>query len=316
MTGRAIEQVSASKSGAVKTIPLTKTSRQVVRLPLMMTCVLALSACDPSSFSFPGAGDGTDTAAASPVNVPTIEQDVEAPEVFQATDQALWDGRPSLGGIWVTAPGVRDPERVIIRNASNGRSVIGALYKRERNNPGPSLQLSSEAAAELGILAGQPTEVSVTALRRQEVPDPAAPAVTEATVASGEAAPAAEITATTLDGDPIAETASAAIDRAAASDGAAALNQPTAVPTPTPAPASNLSKPYVQIGIFSIENNARNTATALRNSGLSPTVLAQESRGKKFWRVIVGPATTAAERTRMLRAAKGLGFSDAYAVTN
>ncbi|MFD1808565.1 hypothetical protein ACFSHQ_11940 [Gemmobacter lanyuensis] len=27
-----------------------------------------------------------------------VDRDVEAPEIFQTTDTALWDGRPSLGG--------------------------------------------------------------------------------------------------------------------------------------------------------------------------------------------------------------------------
>lgn len=91
--------------------------------------------------------------------------DVVAPEVFQATEAGLWDGRPSLGGIWVAHPDVTDPEKVLIRNAANGQSVIGALFRRERAMPGPRIQVSSEAAAELGMLAGAPVELSVTALR-------------------------------------------------------------------------------------------------------------------------------------------------------
>ncbi|MFV0490758.1 MAG: SPOR domain-containing protein [Pseudorhodobacter sp.] len=97
------------------------------------------------------------------------EREVEAPEVFQVTDEALWDGRPSLGGIWVASPDATDPERVMLRNPANGRSVAGALFRRERINPGPPLQVSSEAAAALGILAGQPAQLNVTALRREEV---------------------------------------------------------------------------------------------------------------------------------------------------
>ena len=47
-----------------------------------------------------------------------------------------------------------------------------------------------------------------------------------------------------------------------------------------------------------------------------PTVLSQESSGKKFWRVIVGPATSGSERSTLLKKIKGIGFDDAYAVTN
>ena len=104
--------------------------------------------------------------------------DVEAPEVFQVTDTALWDGRPSLGGIWVASADAVDPERVMLENLASGKSVEGALFRRERDNPGPALQLSSDAAEALGILAGQPSEIRVTALRRAEpeVPDEAMPA--------------------------------------------------------------------------------------------------------------------------------------------
>lgn len=94
--------------------------------------------------------------------------EVEAPEVFQANESALWDGRPSLGGIWVASPDAKDPERVVMFNPATGKSVKGALFRRERENPGPRLQLSSDAAEALGVLAGMPTEIEVTALRKQE----------------------------------------------------------------------------------------------------------------------------------------------------
>lgn len=128
-------------------------------------------------------GSAGPAAAAAP-GAPLLERDVEAPEIFRAADEALWDGRPSLGGIWVAAIDVRDPERVIMRNPGNGRSVVGALFRRERVTPGPTLQLSSEAAVALGILAGMPTRIEVIALRE------AAPvAVTPALEASGATVP-------------------------------------------------------------------------------------------------------------------------------
>ena len=113
---------------------------------------------------------GTETAAVTrgETSVRLVDRDVEAPQVFQVSDSALWDGRPSLGGVWVASPDAVDPERVILRNPSNGKFVIGALFRRERLNPGPALQISSDAAAALGILAGQPTEMNVTALRRED----------------------------------------------------------------------------------------------------------------------------------------------------
>ncbi len=75
-----------------------------------------------------------------------------------------------LGGIWVAHPDVSEPERVIIRNPSNGTSVVGALFRRERDVPGPPLQISSDAANALDMVAGEPQELGVTALRREDVP--------------------------------------------------------------------------------------------------------------------------------------------------
>jgi len=284
---------------------------------------LSLAACQPgemlNSITSSLSGGSADPAVEAPQSVQMIERDVEAPEVYDRTDPGLWDGRPSLGGVWIAAPNVADPERVIIRNTTNDNFVIGALFRRERTNPGPPLQLSSDAAAALGILAGAPTQVSVIALRREEIPDPAA--ITLAADAVGDAAPIEAIEATSLD-DPIA-AATAALNRAEAAsvaNGAPAPRPTTseaAIVTTTPAAGQTaLAKPFLQVGIFSIEQNARNTATALRGAGIMPTVLAQESAGKAFWRVVVGPASTSADRTAVLGTIKDLGFEDAYPVTN
>ena len=144
-------------------------------------------------------------AVAGAKSVKLVDRDVEAPEIFQVSDDALWDGRPSLGGVWVASPDAKDPERVILRNAANGKFVIGALFRRERDNPGPKLQISSDAPAALGLLAGQPGKVSVTALRREEAaqtaPDASKPILDAAETVSTE----------TL--DPVAN-AGAAIDKA------------------------------------------------------------------------------------------------------
>jgi rare lipoprotein A len=75
-----------------------------------------VAACtDTAEFVF----GSRDAAAAGPAPDrcrPATERDVEAPEVFDVTDEGLWDGRPSLGGVWVAHPDATDPERVMIRN--------------------------------------------------------------------------------------------------------------------------------------------------------------------------------------------------------
>ncbi len=276
-------------------------------IPMVLVAAVGLTACDENGkfampdFSAPQV-ETADGTARPQQSTQLVERDVEAPDVFQVTSKGLWDGRPSLGGVWVAHPNTKDPERVIIRNAANGKFVIGALFRRERDNPGPPLQVSSDAAEALGLLAGAPTELNVTALRREEAP--AVPV--EATTDFNDPA---EVSETPL--DPI-QGAAAAIDVAETATAAA----PKPQPKPTPAPVSGLKKPFIQIGIFSIEANARRTAERLRADGMLANVLAQNSNGKPFWRVTVGPAPSASDRAAVLAKVKALGFTDAYFVTN
>lgn len=215
-----------------------------------------------------------------------VERDVEAPDVFQVTENGLWDGRPSLGGVWVAYPGDIQPERVIIRNETNNKFVIGALFKRERVNPGPKIQISSDAAAALGILAGKPSMLNVTALRRESVPEATA-------------------------GDESSDGADTSISEIAT----AAIDEVEETPKPTIKTAgSTLDKPYIQLGIFSVQANAENTATSMRTQGIVPLIKEHKLKGKTFWRVIVGPATSKNERGILLKKARDLGFADAYFV--
>nr|WP_233152110.1 SPOR domain-containing protein [Marinibacterium profundimaris] len=271
---------------------------------------LGLAGCS----EFPSLNLVNDSAKAAQGQTQTettlIERDVEAPEVFSVTESGLWDGRPSLGGVWVAHPDVGEPERVIIRNTSNGKFVIGALFRRERDIPGPRLQASSDAAAALGMLAGAPVELNVTALRREEAtPDP----LTEEVVEAEELAAVAAVEATELD-------AVAALEAGEETPSAAAPETVIAVAAPataTPAAvASNLDKPYIQIGIFSVEANANRAADTMRGDGLVPTVYKEEANGKTFWRVVVGPAATRSERSALMKQIKNTGFTDAYAVND
>ena len=284
----------------------------------------------------PPAADGTATTTggtaapvASATSVKLVDRDTEAPEIFQTTDMALWDGRPSLGGVWVASPEAKDPERVIMRNPANGKFVIGALFRRERDNPGPTLQISSDAAAALGMLAGAPAKISVTALRRDEgkptTPSASAPILDAAETVDTEAA------------DPIATTAAAAIDKAdpkaakgaapaaaAATTASAATATTPAKPatttkpaaaattaaaapaTPAPAPAATGSGKLIQIGIFSQEANAKRAVDTLKKAGIAAEIRSESSQGKPFWSVTSrGDAAT-------LGKIKEAGFKDAY----
>lgn len=301
-----------------------------------------------------------------------VERDVEAPEVFSKRDQGLWDGRPSLGGVWVAHPDVDAPERVIIRNRESGQETIGALFKRERMNPGPVFQVSAEAAQAVGMLAGAPTNLEVVALRTEEIrtePEPVAAPVEESAAApetqTAEVAPEQPAVQPAAPADAAAPDTSAPVadapetliampetatprrggflsrlfgrgDRAepeiatAPLDATAPLaNAPAAVvagaplPMPTPlssgasttaAPPSSLDRPFVQIGIFSVESNANGAARTMRNAGLNASVKPGSTQGNSFWRVLVGPATTEAQRGEILAQVRRLGFADAYAV--
>ncbi|WP_093039041.1 SPOR domain-containing protein [Roseovarius azorensis] len=285
--------------------------------------LMVLAGCgEDGQFALFQSGQEQSTGTAARTAAPEmVERDVEAPDVFQVTDMGLWDGRPSLGGVWVAHPDVKEPERVLIRNTANSKSVIGALFRREMSAPGPILQVSSDAAVELGMLAGAPTELDVVALRREKTTVEAPAAADEATE---ELKPAGVIEETTL--DPVAGAA-VAIDAAEVAE--AARSQSVVVPQTRPqtrpqtepsaapqAQAVSVEKPYIQIGIFSLEQNARAASSRLSNAGIVPQVLEQTSQDKTFWRVIVGPVTDTPERTVLLEQIKGLGFADAYPVTN
>jgi len=299
------------------------------RVAFTLCAALALAGCEDGTNPFAAKPKGTETTENTATKTRLVERDVEAPDVFQVAEAGLWDGRPSLGGVWVAYPGIKDPERVIIRNETNDKFVIGALFNRERENPGPKLQVSSDAASALGLLAGAPTKLNVTALRKEEVPvdPPAAPEAKTEALAKPEKIKAEPIA-------PLAESAAAAIDKAEGKPAktpnmkvgdispstAPAQTTTAAVPAPAAKPAakpkSSLAKPFIQIGIFSVEDNANRTGQALRSGGIVPSVLKQTSKGKTFWRVIVGPAGSSAERATLLKKVKGLGYTDAYFVTN
>lgn len=318
---------------------------------------LVLTACMDGS-----ASDTARPAAGAAGQV--IERDVEAPEIFSKRENALWDGRPSLGGVWVAHPDVRAPERVIIRNTENGQETIGALFKRERMNPGPSIQVSADAASAIGMLAGAPTRLEIVALKVEEirpavqpVPQPDAPEPAPAEVAqtapaaetppapavapvaaSPAAQPAADETMIAMPEEasaprrglfgglfgrrqPAAAQADAPIEIAALDDAPAPTAAPSGTP-PMPAPSgapqaptqSQLDRPYIQLGIFSVEANANRARQMAAGAGLTARVVAGQSQGNKFWRVVVGPAATQAEQSQTLARVKGLGFNDAYAV--
>ena len=271
---------------------------------LALAAAALLSGCAATGNPFArtadaAAGPGEPAAAAS-------DRDTEAPEVFQATDLALWDGRPSLGGVWAASPDARDPERVVLRNPGNGKSVVGALFRRERLNPGPPLQISSDAADALGMIAGQPAKISVTALRREAAAKRAGDGAGEADGAGATAA---------LPGDATSPVETKALAPAApvkATGKAPGSAAPFAASAAQPAAgATRMAGGRVQIGIFSVEANARRAAAKLETAGLPAQVVAGRAQDKDFWRLNAGPAPDA---DALLARVKAQGFPDAFVV--
>ncbi|WP_322889497.1 MULTISPECIES: SPOR domain-containing protein [unclassified Yoonia] len=294
--------------------------RRAAVLSYALCGAFALAACgEDGGFGASGArNDSTMNVVGQSRGPVRTQQDVERPDVFSVTDRGLWDGRPSLGGIWVAHPDVRDPERVVIRNPANGQSTVGALFRRERENPGPALQVSSDAAEELGLLAGAPAELSVVALRRVEI-EVAPPPPEDTGEVEGLAAPAA-IEASPL--DPVDVTADAA---ATVTDTATTLSDqgPVEVVLP-PAPVASAEgaapvastslpeAPIAQIGVFSLRANADGAAAALTAAGFGASVINLEAGGRTVWRVVAGPVPDQEALARI----RALGFVDAFVMTS
>ncbi|RWR09374.1 SPOR domain-containing protein [Paenirhodobacter populi] len=305
--------------------------RGSIQVGIMLGMAFALCACTEAP-----------TPGARPAAGAAVSGEVEAPKAYSRTEPGLWDGRPSLGGVWVAHPGVKSPRRVLIRNTENGRSIAGALFRRERNLPGIPLQVSSDAAEALGMLAGAPAKLSIVALERVAAPedkagkppagtaatapnaapaakaDPAAPKASVKTdAAAAKASPQAKADAapqaTPEKADPAAPKASVKTDAAAPQAAREAPEKTPATAAKNPAESATPGH-YVQLGLFGVEANARQAAEALARSDTPGELRKQVSGRKTYWSVVAGPVKTSAEQELLLKKIRGLGYADAYAV--
>jgi len=352
--------------------------RMQARLAVMAAAMLTLAGClEGQDGLFKNKADRPDATADAPRSAGSRDV-LEAPDVFDVTATALWDGRPSLGKVWVAYEGA-DPASVIIRNEENGKVVRGALFRRERFFPGPPFQMSADAAAALGILAGNPTKIHVTALKEVVTAPPPEPEPEAAPAPEAEAAAVAEAPAEAApEAAAIAAAAAAAI--AAPAEGTEAHAEPAppprrpvsegpnapeprlnpvfeAPPEPAPEPdaaaapvaepgaiettdivpaaaaaiaaaeasapaapeaqaekSTGLNRPYIQIGLFSVPENAASVVQKLADNGIIATTIESTAGDRTFTRVIVGPARNLTERAALLKQIKALGFADAFFV--
>ena len=89
----------------------------------------------------------------------------EEPKFLDISASVIWDGSQTLGGNWVSHPNIKSPERVLIKNTTNGRSVVGAVFQQTKNlNKGLSA-ISSDAAKALGVSKNNETKLQIIAIK-------------------------------------------------------------------------------------------------------------------------------------------------------
>ena len=279
----------------------------------IVACAFGLTACvdnTNSSSSEPSAQKQNPSLSSSGKEVP-------APEIFSLSDRAVWDGRPTLGGVWVAHENSRIPTRATITNTANGKSTTGALWSKSKGIPGPAFTISSDMANALGMKAGVPVTIKVVALTKEVVQAPPTPEAepAEATsepTKSAETEPSAEeveekpkrgfrLFGKRKDTPETPEVATTEIEEA-----------PEVKPEPTPTAAGGR---FAQIGLFSEEANANAALKSLQSKGLGGKIVVGKSKaGKSFWRVLAGPASGTAAETKLISDVKALGFKDAFLV--
>ena len=190
---------------------------------------------------------------------------VEKAEILDISASVIWGGEETLGGNWISHPKVQKPERVLIRNISNGKSIVGAVLQQTLNTENSII--SSDAAKTLGINKNEQTKVQIIAVR-----------------AANNTAEKKENTSQ----DFIKNSQNKSV----------------------------LEKPFVQVGIFGVKNNADKTKNKMIDLDLPVTVFNFEIKGKQYWRVVAGPANSSDVRTKMLQTIQTAGFRDAYFVSN
>ena len=229
--------------------------RLIAKFLLVLSFVSTIVGCNPLT-----------NKSKSTKNTSNITLD-EKPEILDLSASVVWDGEQTLGGNWISHPDVDSPERVLIKNISNGKSIVGAIFQQAKKmKTGPAF-ISSDAAKALNIAQNDQTKVQIIAVR---------------------AAERTSITPTIAEPN---KSDSASIE-------------------------TKLSKPFIQVGIFGVENNANKTKDQMLQLDLPVNILDFQIKGKPYWRVVAGPASSSDSRRSMLKTIKSAGFTDAYFISN
>jgi rare lipoprotein A len=191
----------------------------------------------------------------------------EKPKILDISATVIWDGSQTLGGNWVSHPNIKSPERVLIKNTNNGKSVVGAVFQQTKNLNKGLAAISSDAAKALRVSKNNETKLQIVA-----------------------------VTVIENSNDNTDDT-STSIEKNQTSN-------------------AKLTKPFIQVGIFGVENNAIKTGNQMSKLGLQTNTFDFEIKGKTYWRVVAGPAKTLENKKNMLNTIKSAGFTDAYFVSN
>ena len=143
----------------------------------------------------------------------------EKPKILDISATVIWDGSQTLGGNWVSHPNIKSPERVLIKNTTNGRSVVGAVFQQTKNLNKGLAAISSDAAKALGVSKNNETKLQIVAIT------------------------VIENSKDNADGN------STSVEK-------------------KPTSNANLTKPFIQVGIFGVENNAVKTGNQMSKLGL------------------------------------------------
>ena len=113
----------------------------------MLTVISAITGCNPFA-------DKTKSSSIS-----TEKKLDEKPAILDISASVIWDGNQTLGGNWISHQDINNPEKVLIKNNSNGKLVVGAIFQHTKSlKKGPAI-ISSDAARALGISKNKETEV-------------------------------------------------------------------------------------------------------------------------------------------------------------
>ena len=191
----------------------------------------------------------------------------EKPEILDISTSVFWNGEPTLGGNWISHPDVDSPERVLIKNIANGKSIVGAIFQQTKKIKSGYAQISSDAAKSLKIIKNEQTKVQIIAITETNK--------TASSKQVDEPAPAKQIKTDT-----------------------------------------KISKPFIQVGIFGVQENATNTKKQMLQLNLPVNIFEFQIKGKPYWRVVAGPGNTSGSRNKILEVVRSAGFTDAYFVDN